>query len=67
MIANPTKREFSGMVCEKPLTNCPITVHNVDKANQIFGTDLANLRGKTTGVKLDHHRVQYARNPKDFI
>ncbi len=67
MIANPTKREFAGMVHEKPLTNCPITVRNVDNANQIFGPDLANLRGKTTRAKPNHVRVKYARIPKDFI
>jgi hypothetical protein len=33
MIANPTKREFAGMVREKLLTNCPITVRDVDNAN----------------------------------
>ncbi len=48
MNANPTEREFSGMVREKLLTNCPITIREVDNANQIFGPNLANLRGKTT-------------------
>ena len=46
MIANPTKREFAGMVREKLLTNCPVTLRDVDNANQIFDPDLANLRGK---------------------
>jgi hypothetical protein len=46
MIANPTKREFAGMVREQLLTNCPVTVQDVDNANQIFDPDLANLRGK---------------------
>ncbi len=36
MIANPTKREFSGMVREKLLTNCPITIRKVENANEIF-------------------------------
>ncbi len=26
MIANPTKREFAGMVREQLLTNCPVTI-----------------------------------------
>jgi hypothetical protein len=67
MIANPTKRKFAGMVREKLLTNCPITMHNIENANQIFGPDLANLRGKTTRAKLDHVRVEYARIRTDFI
>jgi hypothetical protein len=67
MIANPTKREFAGMVHDKLLTNCPITVRDVDDGNQFFGPNLANLRGNTTRAKLDHVRVEYARIPKDFI
>jgi hypothetical protein len=55
------------MVGEKLLTNCPITIHNVDNATQIFAPDLANLRGKTMGVKPDHIRVKYARISKNFI
>jgi hypothetical protein len=54
MIANPTQKESSGIVHEILLTNCPIIVHNLDNANQIFGPNLANLRGKTTTTKLDH-------------
>jgi hypothetical protein len=67
MIANPTKREFTGMVREKLLTNCPIIVHNADNTNQIFGPNLANLRGKITRAKPDHVRVECARTPTDFI
>jgi hypothetical protein len=51
MIVNPTKREFAGMVREQLLTNCPVTVRDVDNANQTFGPDLAHLRGKMTRTK----------------
>ncbi len=67
MTANPTEREFAGPVRENLLTNCPITICNIDKANQIFGSDLANLRGKTTRAKPDRVSVECARIPKDFI
>ncbi len=36
MIGNPTKREFAGMVHEKLITNCPVTVHNINNANRTF-------------------------------
>ncbi len=55
------------MVHGNLLTNCPITIWDVDNADQIFGPNLANLRGKTTRAKPDHVRVEYARIPKDFI
>jgi hypothetical protein len=47
MIANLTETEFAGMVGEQHLTNCPVTALDVENANQIFGPDLANLRGKS--------------------
>jgi len=46
MVGNPTDKEFKGMVCEKLITNCPVTVQDVENANHIFGPDLANLRGE---------------------
>jgi hypothetical protein len=67
MIANPTQREFAGMVREQLLTNCPVTVQDVDNANRIFGPDLANLRGKTTRTKPEHVRVEYVQIPRDFV
>jgi hypothetical protein len=42
-------------------------VRNVDNANQTFGPDLANLRGKTTKTKLEHVRVNYLEIPWDFV
>jgi hypothetical protein len=67
MIANPTEREFAGMAREQLLTNCPVTVRDVDNANQIFGPDVANLRGKTTRTKPDRVRVKYVQIPWDFV
>ncbi len=67
MIANPTEREFAGMVHEQLLTNCPVTVRDVDNANQIFGPDLANLRGKATRTKLERVQVEYVQIPWDFV
>jgi hypothetical protein len=36
MIGNPTKQEFAGLMCEKLIAKCPITVRNVQNANQIL-------------------------------
>ena len=67
MIANPTEREFAGMVREQLLTNFPVTVWDVDNAKQIFGPDLANLRGKTTRTKPERVWVKYVQIPRDFV
>jgi hypothetical protein len=63
MIVNPTEKEFAGMVRERLLTNCPITVRDVDNANRIFGPDLAKLRGKMTRTRLERVRVKYVQIP----
>ncbi len=67
MIGNPTKQEFAGMMSEKLIINCPVTVQDVHNANQFFGLDLANLRGKTTRTKPGYVRVDYVKIPRDFI
>ena len=67
MIANPTERKFAGMVREQLLTNCPVTVCDVDNANQIFGPDLANLRGKATRTKPDRVQVKNVQILRDFV
>jgi hypothetical protein len=36
MIRNPTKQEFVGIVWEKLITNCPVTMQDVHNANQIL-------------------------------
>jgi hypothetical protein len=67
MIANPTEREFVGMVREQLLTNCPVTLRDVDNANRIFGPDVANLRGKVTTTELGCVQVKYVQIPWDFV
>jgi hypothetical protein len=67
MIANPTERDFAGMVHEQLLTNCPVTVRDIDNAYQFFGPDLANLRGKTPRTKPERVQVKYVHIPWDFV
>jgi hypothetical protein len=56
MIGNPTERKFAGMVHEKLIADCPVTMRDIKNAHCIFGPDLANLRGKTTRTKPEHVR-----------
>jgi hypothetical protein len=35
------------MVCDGMISNCPVTVNAVKNAHQIFGPDLAGIRGRT--------------------
>jgi hypothetical protein len=67
MIGNPTECKFVGMVREKLIANCPVTVRNIQNAHRNFCPDLANLRGKTTRTNPKHVRADYVKIPRDFI
>ncbi len=67
MIGNPTERELVGLVHEKLIANCPVTVQDVHNANRIFGPDLANLRGKMTRKQPEHVRVDYVEIPRNLV
>ena len=42
-------------------------MQDVHNTNQIFGPDLANLRGLTTRKKLEHVRVDYVKILRDLV
>ncbi len=67
MIGNPTEPQFTGMVHEKLIADCPVNVQDLHNANRIFGPDLANLWGKMMRTKPEHVRVDYVKIPQDFV
>ncbi len=66
MIGNPTDRELVGMVREKLIANCPVTVQDVHNANWIFCPYLANFRGKMTRKQPEDVRVDYVEIPQNL-
>jgi hypothetical protein len=67
MMGNPTERAFVGLVCEKLLISCPITMQYLSNADRIFESDLADLRGKITRTNLEHVCTEYVQIPRDCI
>ena len=51
MIGSPSEKYYGGMVSINMIKNCPIDSTDVSNARAIFGTDLANVRGKTVRRK----------------
>ncbi len=45
MLGHPTDQEFLGMVHSSMIKKCPVTPTTVQNANQIFGPNLAGVRG----------------------
>ena len=46
MLGHPSMKVFKVMVCDNPIANCPTTPENISHAHQLFGENLAGLRGK---------------------
>jgi hypothetical protein len=67
MIGNPTKREYTGILRVKLITNCPVTVHDINNANRILGPNLANIRGKMTRTKPEQVRVKIVQIHRVFV
>ena len=47
LIGNPSENDFKGLVSNNMIANCPVTTTAITNARNIFGKDLASVRGKT--------------------
>ena len=63
MVALPSDRALQSMVRLNLLQNCPITYDDIKNANAIWGSDIANIRGKTTRCKSDRVETDYVDIP----
>jgi hypothetical protein len=67
MLGSPSEWDFNGMVREKLIVNCPVTSTDVQRAHQIFGPDLAGLRGKTSRRDPAPVQTEYVEILQDFL
>ena len=44
----PSVSDFKKLVNSGQIKNCPVTTEGVDLAKQIFGKDVATIKGRTT-------------------
>ena len=47
LVRYPNEQDFKGMVRANMIPNCPIDANGIATARDIWGPDLASLRGKT--------------------
>jgi hypothetical protein len=67
MVGHPTDRDFLGMVRANYILNCPVKEAAVKKAHQIFGPDLAGVRGRTVRRPPDAVRTDFFHIPRAIL
>jgi hypothetical protein len=67
MLGHPTDCNFLGMVCGGMISNCPVTANAVMKAHQIFGPDLAGVRGRTVQRPPESGTTNYVQIPRAVL
>ena len=67
MWGHPTNRNFLGMVRGGMISNCPVTPTAVQNAHQIFGPDLAGIRGRTVRRPPDSVTTNYVQIPRVIL
>ena len=65
-VGNPLDTEFKNMVHEKILANFPLKLEHTTNANNIFGTNVAGLRGKSVRTKPTWVEREYIPIPRAF-
>jgi hypothetical protein len=63
MVTLPSNHALQSIVHLNLLQNCPITYDDIKNANAIWGSDIANIRGKTTSCKPDRVKTNYVNIP----
>ena len=51
VLGDPSRKDFEGMVQANLIANCPVAPENISHTHQLFGKNLAGLRGKTVQKK----------------
>ena len=67
LIGYPKDQDFKGMVRANMIPNCPIDVNDITNARDIWGPDLASLRGKTVRPTPAPVVAKYVAVPKLVI
>jgi hypothetical protein len=66
-LGRPSVQDFIRIVHNKLLTNCPVTVADIQAAEHIFGPDVGSLRVKTTRRRPHKVDFRYSSLPVDIM
>jgi hypothetical protein len=63
----PSIKDFKWIIQSNQITDCPVTVQDVDTAHHIWGKNIAALKGKTTRKKPIHVAKDFVKVPKELL
>ena len=66
-IGRPNTKDFLRIIGDKLLNNCPINKADIMAAEDIFGSDIGSLKGKTTRKKPNKVRQMIETLPKELM
>jgi hypothetical protein len=67
MVGYPSEKDFKHMVSSNMIHNCPVTPKDIIAANNIFGPNVASMKGKTVRTTQDPVLTEYVDIPKDTV
>jgi hypothetical protein len=67
IVGTPTMVNFKSILRMNIIKNCPVTVEDVNIADQIFGPDMSSLKGKSVRHKPKPVRKDLIEIPKELI
>ena len=67
LLAYPSMSAFRWAVMTSQIANCPVTVANIEVAQQIWGKDVAALKGKTTHKRPNAVADDALKIPRAFV
>ena len=66
-IACPSMREFKSLIKANMLMNCSVIAEDVDRAMELFGHDVPNLKGKVVRKKPDVVKNEVVHIPRYIL
>ena len=63
----PTIENLKHILRQRIITNCPVTIEDVNIATDIYGPDVGTLKGKSTRPKSTPYKDDYIKIPTEIL
>jgi hypothetical protein len=66
-LSYPPMKDFKWVIRSNQIKDCPVKIQDIDVATNIWGKNIAALKGKTTRSKAHPVARYYAKVPKELL